>query len=199
MWCNVNFEAVFFAVYIVEKAKKIASKWTLHHIGNFFICYLTEIKFEIWRVTFLNVFCHWEIMGWTPGFSRKPETTRQSTQYKVWFDFCFTAIQHNLCHFGRGQLAYPNCSWASLLGSLPVLSAHSFASNWQLLFLNQRKWENGRRNVFMTKSQRKNVPCRTWGSNSGPLPCQADTLPIELPRPAPNTRYRYILAASILI
>ena len=26
--------------------------------------------------------------------------------------------------------------------------------------------------------------CRTWGSNSGPLACQADTLPIELPRPA---------------
>ena len=40
----------------------------------------------------------------------------------------------------------------------PVLSAHSFASNWQLLFLNQRKRENGRRNVFMTKSLRKNVP-----------------------------------------
>ena len=25
--------------------------------------------------------------------------------------------------------------------------------------------------------------CRTWGSNSGPLACQADSLPIELPRP----------------
>ena len=44
------------------------------------------------------------------------------------------------------------------LGSLPVLSAHSFASSWQLLLLNQRKRENGRRNVFMTKSPRKNVP-----------------------------------------
>ena len=31
-------------------------------------------------------------------------------------------------------------------------------SHWQLLFLNQRKRENGRRNVFMTKSPRKNVP-----------------------------------------
>ena len=41
---------------------------------------------------------------------------------------------------------------------LPVLSAHSFASNWQLLFLNKRKRENGRRNVLMTKSPRKNVP-----------------------------------------
>ena len=32
------------------------------------------------------------------------------------------------CHF-RGQLTYPHCSWASLLGSLPVLSSQSFASN----------------------------------------------------------------------
>ena len=63
-----------------------------------------------------------------------------------WFDFCFTALQHILGHFERGQLPNPYCSWASLLGSLPVLSAHSFASNWQLLFLNQRKRENGRRN-----------------------------------------------------
>ena len=38
-----------------------------------------------------------------------------------------------------------------------MLSAHSFASNWQLLFLNQRKRENGRRNIFMVISPRKNV------------------------------------------
>ena len=43
------------------------------------------------------------------------------------------------------------CSWASLQGSLPVLSAHSLASNWQMPFLNQRKGENGCRNFFMTK------------------------------------------------
>ena len=47
----------------------------------------------------------------------------------VWFDFCFMALQHILGHFGHGQLTYPHCSWASLLSSLPVLSAHSFASN----------------------------------------------------------------------
>ena len=37
--------------------------------------------------------------------------------------------------------------------------------------------------------------CRTWGSNSGPLACQADTLPIELPRPAyfdPREKFKYI-------
>ena len=49
-----------------------------------------------------------------------------------------------------------------------------------MLFLNQWKKENGRRNFFVTKSPRKNV--RTWGSNSGPLACQTDALPIELPR-----------------
>ena len=31
--------------------------------------------------------------------------------------------------FGHGQLTYPHCSWASLRGSLPVLSAHFFANN----------------------------------------------------------------------
>ena len=64
--------------------------------------------------------------------------------------WCFTAIWHFSGHFRRGQLTYPQCSWASLLGSLPVLSAHSFPSNWQLSFLNQPKGENGRRNYFMT-------------------------------------------------
>ena len=49
-------------------------------------------------------------------------------------------------------------SRASLLGSLPVLSAHSYASNWQMPFLNQRKGENGFRFFFMIKSPRKNVP-----------------------------------------
>ena len=71
--------------------------------------------------------------------------------------WCFAALRHILGHFGRGQLTRPHCSWASLLGSLRVLSAHSSASSWQLLILNQRKGENGRRNIFMTKSQRKNV------------------------------------------
>ena len=65
--------------------------------------------------------------------------------------------------------------------SLPVISAHSSASNWQLLFLNQRKRENGRRNVFMTKSPRKNVP--DVGTELRAACSQADTLPIEPPRP----------------
>ena len=36
--------------------KKTASKLTLHRIGNFSISYLTEIKFEILRVTFFKMF-----------------------------------------------------------------------------------------------------------------------------------------------
>ena len=36
------------------------------------------------------------------------------------------------------------------LGKPPRQPAHYFASNWQLPFLNQRKWENGFRNNFMT-------------------------------------------------
>ena len=78
--------------------------------------------------------------------------------------WCFTAIRLFSCHFGRGQLSYPHCSWASLLGSLPILSlsACSFASNWQLPFLNQRKGENGHRVCFFfhDQSPRKNVAGR---------------------------------------
>ena len=66
-----------------------------------------------------------------------------------------TALRHFQGHFGRGQLTLPYgscCSWAGLLGSLqvPILSSHYFVSNWQLLFLNHRKGETGRRNYFMT-------------------------------------------------
>ena len=78
-------------------------------------------------------------------------------KFLVWFLF-YGPSTHFWGNFGYGQLTLPHCSWAILLGSLPVLSAHSFASNWQLLFLNQWKRENGHRNVFMTKSPRKNVP-----------------------------------------
>ena len=78
---------------------------------------------------------------------------------KLLLCWCFTALRHFSGHFGRGQLTYLHCSWASLLGSLiPVLSAHSFASNWQLPLLNQRKAENGRRNYFMTNLYERMLP-----------------------------------------
>ena len=72
--------------------------------------------------------------------------------------WCFTALWHILGHFGRGHLSYPHCSWASLLGSLQVLSAHSFANNWQLPFLNQQKGENGRKKNFMTDLHERMLP-----------------------------------------
>ena len=103
----------------------------------------------------------------------------------VWFYFCFSAFQHVLGHFGRGQLTYPHCSWASLLGSLPVLSAHySPVTDWQLLFLNQRKGGMAVE-MFSWPSLHERMS-RKWGSNSGPLACQGNTQPIELPRPAPT-------------
>ena len=91
----------------------------------------------------------------------------QTCSYHFWHSFlipvnmlcwCFMALRHFSCHFGHSQLTYPHCSWASLLGSLPVLSAHSFASNWQLPFLNQQKEENGCRNYFMTKIHERMLP-----------------------------------------
>ena len=72
--------------------------------------------------------------------------------------WCFMALWHILGHFGRGQLSYPHCSWTSLLGSLQVLSAHSFANNWQLPFLKQRKGENGRKKYFMTNLHERMLP-----------------------------------------
>ena len=85
------------------------------------------------------------------NFTVKP----QCSNLVGWLCWCFTALQHILGHFRRSQLTYPHCSWASLLGSLPVLSAHSFASNWQLSFLNQRKRENGCRNFFHDQISKK--------------------------------------------
>ena len=72
--------------------------------------------------------------------------------------WCFTTLRYFSGHFGHSQLTYPNCSWASHLGSLSVLSAHSFASNWQLPFFNEWKGENTCRNYFMTKLHERMLP-----------------------------------------
>ena len=74
-----------------------------------------------------------------------------SESVSVLLCWCFTALWHFSGHFRRGQLTFPHCSWASLLGSLSVLSAHSFASDWQLPFLYQRKGESG--SVFSIPSR----------------------------------------------
>ena len=99
------------------------------------------------------------------------------------FCWCFTVLRHFSGHFGRSQLIYPPCSLASLLGSLQVLSAHSFTSNWQMPFLNPRKGQNDRRIIIVWPISTKKC-CWTWGSNSRPFAYQANAHTTELPRPA---------------
>ena len=88
-----------------------------------------------------------------------------------WLYYCFTAVRYILGNFKRSQLAYPHCSWASLLGSLPVLSAHSFAINWQLPFLNQQK--GGMVKEFVSWPNLHERMCRARGSNPRPSAYQA--------------------------
>ena len=92
---------------------------------------------------------------------------------------CFTALQHFSGHLERGQLTYPHCSWASLLGSLPVLSAHSFASNRQLPFFLISGRERMAVEIISWPISTKEY-CRTWGSNPRPSTYQADTHLTEL-------------------
>ena len=75
-----------------------------------------------------------------------------------------------------------------------IVSAHSFASNWQLPFLNQRKGDNGRR-IFHDHSTSKNV-CRTWGWNPRPAAYQADAGPTELPYPSKKFESRRVVHAA---
>ena len=65
-------------------------------------------------------------------------------------------------------------TWAGLhlLSSQPVLSAHSFASNWQLPFLNQRKGENDCKKDFMINLNERRYAFRhenfCWPQNNCP-------------------------------
>ena len=53
-------------------------------------------------------------------------------------------------HVERGKFTKPHVYWAGLvLQAVNQYCAHSFARNWQLPFLNQRKGENDRRKYFM--------------------------------------------------
>ena len=72
--------------------------------------------------------------------------------------FSLTLCQQYFSHIG-GQLTYTHCSWADLdlLSGLPVLIAHTFASNWQLPFLNQQQEENNHRNYFMINLHESNM------------------------------------------
>ena len=86
--------------------------------------------------------------------------------------WCFTALQSLFMSF----LTYPHCSWASLLGSLPELSVHSFVSNWQLPFLSGR--ERIVVEIFHDQTPRNNVVGREDRTRD------RHAHPVELPCPA---------------
>ena len=96
----------------------------------------------VWYIYFIQLWSCQESVAW----------------YRIALCWYFTALQHFSGHFGHGQLTCPQCSWASFPCSLPVISAHSFARNWLLLFLNQPKGETGHWNYFMTNLQERMLP-----------------------------------------
>ena len=62
-------------------------------------------------------------------------------------------------HVERGQFTLTDVYWAGLvLQVVNLYCAYSFARNWQLPFLNQRKGENDRSKYFMTNLQVRMVP-----------------------------------------
>ena len=88
-----------------------------------------------------------------------------------------------LGNFGRSQLTWPHCSWANLLGSLPVLvpilwpvtdNCPSWNSERERMVVEIFSWPNLNERIF----------CWTWGSNLWPPAYQADARPIKLPRTA---------------
>ena len=108
-----------------------------------------------------------------------------SGKHKIGFSFVWFLFYGPSTHFRSFRarsITLTTLLLGNLVGSLPVLSAHSFPSNWQLLFLNQRKRENGRRIFYHDQVSTKEFSGH-GDRTRGALACQVDTLPIELPRP----------------
>ena len=62
-------------------------------------------------------------------------------------------------HVEGSQFTKPHAYWAGLvLQAVNQYCAHSFARNWQLPFLNQRKGENDRRKYFMINLHERMLP-----------------------------------------
>ena len=147
IWLALIFDTLFTAINNT-KSKENRSKI---NITPYFINYLTKIKFKFCMVTFFKGFCHWEIM------------------LVCLFDFCFTALQHILGHFGRGQLP-SHCSWASLLGSLPVLSCLVHILSPVTDNCSSRISGRGRMAVeFFSWPSLHERMCRTWDWSLGRL------------------------------
>ena len=143
----------------------------------------SESSLSAWR-KFGSLASHWahsedsDQSGWCPGWSESSLGTQSFCWFchrRLIFSLCFEIKLNGYDHdkfliwfLFYGPSTHFRSFWAWLvnlatlfLGKPPrqfISSAHSSASNWQLLFLNQRKRENGRRNFFMTKSPLKNVP-----------------------------------------
>ena len=90
------------------------------------------------------------------------------------------------------SISYPHFYWAGLvLWAVNQYCAHSYARNWQLSFLNQRKGESDRRKYFMINLHERMLPTRR-GSNPQPPDLQSDAHPTEPPRPALSYYVHYI-------
>ena len=120
------------------------------------------------------------VLSWPASASPAPSYLTNVTLWFVClFDFCFTALQHILGHFGR------SVTLITLFLSKPPRQ--------YLVYIispvneNCSTWISGRGRMaveLFSWPSLHEIMCRTSGSNSGPLACQADTLPIELPHPA---------------
>ena len=102
----------------------------------------------------------WLLIAWVPCLSTPTVFQGHWSSASCWLVSCIGILRpfKLFRSFWARSVNLSTLSWASFLGSLPVLSACSFASNWQLPFLNQRRGENGRRNYFMNSLQERMLP-----------------------------------------
>ena len=100
----------------------------------------------------LLIFCVL-LLNWGPTFTFKITCSKNKKKYVqrlFWNSNLVVFVFYGLSTlFMSFQARLVNLS-TLFLGKPPRQPAHYFASNWQLPFLNQRKWENGFRNNFMT-------------------------------------------------
>ena len=118
------------------------------------------------------------------------------------FLFLHIFVKHNL-HFGFGLIyvLWPFNTFLVISGAVnyPNHTVPGQASKAVYRYLVHilspvtdkcSSWISGRRRMAVEMVSWPSLHeriCMTWGLNSGPLACQADALPIELPRPAEFT------------
>ena len=155
------YQFILYPQYLVPGDKIPSGKWYILSLGTLYPrveCPLSRIRYHNHSILSLDSLLWSKVSPDPVQCSLIMTVPTHETNY--WFIYCFTALQHYYGHFEHGLLTCQHCSWEGFLSGQPVLSAHTctFASNWQLLYLNQRQGENGRINNFMTKSLRKMVP-----------------------------------------